>query len=66
MKLESRTPTEALRALVDKLEQIKAHPSYQAVWSIADVHGFKYVGPDWEEELKQAKILLSEWEDTKP
>lgn len=63
---KSRTPLEALKALVVKLKQIEAHPSYRSVWVLADSHGFKYDGPNWKEEVDQAKVLLDDWEETIP
>lgn len=61
-----KTPLEALKALVTKLKEIEIHPSYLSIWSLADSHGLKYDGPTWEEELKQAKVILDDWEETVP
>lgn len=51
---------DALKALVEKLEEIHDNPNYQGVWSMAHAHGHKYNGPTYEEELKKAKKLVEE------
>lgn len=61
-----RTPLEALKVLVQKLEQIEASEDYKAVWALAQVHGYFFTKPSWEHELEQAKMVLSDFEDTIP
>ena len=51
---------EALRALVDRLEEIHAHPAFKGVWTLYHVHGGVYDGPTWVEELKRAKKALED------
>lgn len=54
----------ALEDLTTKLRVIEQHPAYKAVWSLADVHRFKYDGPDWKAELEAAEKVLAEQNPT--
>lgn len=51
-----------LKALVDKLEAAFASDSYKALLAFAYIHGGRYDGPNVEEELKAAKVVLIRWE----
>jgi hypothetical protein len=48
----------ALRALVEKLDEINAHPAFKSVWTLHHVHGGVYDGPNWVTELERAKKAL--------
>ena len=54
---------EVLAALVGKLRLIEKHPSYQSVWSMFEVHGGHYTGPNWKLELETAEALLTKLEN---
>lgn len=49
---------EALRALVNKIRGAENSPSYQSVWIIAHLHGHRYIGPNWKDELEAVEKLL--------
>ena len=51
--------TEALSALVAKLEEIHEHPRFKAVWEIAHYRLGPYDGPTYTQELAAAKETLS-------
>lgn len=46
------------KKLVVKLDEIEKNPSYQTVWSIAQIHGFDYTGPDYKAELTRLRKAL--------
>lgn len=50
---------EALRALYARLDEITRHPSYQSVFTLAQVHGAPYQGPQWGTEVEQARAALA-------
>lgn len=47
-----------LKNLVEKLDLIDNDPSMQGIYSIAFVHGYRYTGPNYKEELDAARALL--------
>jgi hypothetical protein len=49
---------EALQGLVDRLDEIHAHPAYNGMISSYHVHGGVYDGPSWEEPLERARAVL--------
>lgn len=49
---------QALENLVNKVEDIDAHPSFKGMQSLYYIHGFKYDGPNWKAEIDTAKELL--------
>jgi len=51
---------DALDALVKKLELIEKDPRYEAVWTSAFVHGIKYTGPTYIDEMIAAKKVLED------
>jgi hypothetical protein len=51
---------EALWALIDKLDALEASPEYNGVWNSYRVHGGRYTGPNYAEELKAARQALKE------
>jgi hypothetical protein len=48
------------KALVEKIEAIHADNRYRAVWEVAFVHGYKYDGPQYVEELSALKTALAQ------
>lgn len=48
----------ALKALVEKLDEIIGHPAYRAVFEAAFLHGVTYEGPNFESELEAARAAL--------
>lgn len=52
----------ALGALTAKLVEIEENQEFQGIWGLAVVHGFKYTGPNWNEELKKAGEVLQEFD----
>lgn len=55
----------ALRRLVEKLEAVERNPSFQGIWPYLHVHGYKYTGPDWRQELADARLALTSAQDTR-
>lgn len=49
---------DALGALVDRLAYVHQHPQYVSVWVISQAHVGPYQGPNYIEELDDAKALL--------
>ncbi len=49
----------ALSKLVTKLTAIEADPSFQGIWGYLHVRGYKYTGPDWRDDLADARLALS-------
>ena len=50
----------ALGGLVERLDEINAHPEFKSVWTLHHVHGGRYSGPNWVEPLEAARAVLSE------
>ena len=50
----------ALEGLVNRLDEINAHPEFKNVWTLHHVHGGRYAGPTWVEPLEAARAVLSE------
>lgn len=50
----------AAQALVDKLHAIAADPRYISVWTLYQVHGGKYEGPFYVDELTALEKALAE------
>lgn len=49
---------EAAAKLVKKIEAIHSSPEYQAIWTMAAVHGRRYRGEDYDKELQDLKKAL--------
>lgn len=49
---------EALRVLIEKLDEVHDNPEYASVWTIWHVHCGDYEGPTYIEELEAAKSVL--------
>ena len=47
------------QALVDKLDVVHASPDMQAVWVLQYVHGGRYTGPNYANELAALRAALS-------
>ena len=48
----------ALKGLVDRLDEIHADPRYESVWASYMIHGGRYNGPTYVEELARARAAL--------
>lgn len=48
----------ALRALVEKLDEVHNSPEYMSVWTIWHAHCGDYEGPTYVEEFEAAKNVL--------
>jgi hypothetical protein len=48
----------AAKALVDKLDEVHASPAMQSVWVMNHIHGGRYDGPNYAEELKALRAAL--------
>ncbi len=48
----------ALQKLVDKLTEIEADSSFQGIWPYLHVHGYHYTGPNYRDELTNARLEL--------
>jgi hypothetical protein len=49
----------ALRALVDRLDEIVADPAFKSVWVINQIHAGPYRGPNWVDALDRARAALA-------
>jgi hypothetical protein len=49
---------EAARNLLDQLNKVTSSREYVSVWAIYQIHGGKYTGPQYGEELKKLSALL--------
>lgn len=49
--------------LIDKLEMIEKDPKYQQVWTSAHIHGVRYDGPQYDEDLQELKDKMQGWKD---
>lgn len=49
----------ALERLVAKLGAVEADESFQGIWVFLHVHGYRYSGPDWRDDLADARTTLS-------
>jgi DNA repair ATPase RecN len=54
-----RTLEEALRGLLDKMDQVAASPEYLSVWTIAQLHAGPYRGETWTAEFAAAHKALA-------
>ena len=52
------TAREALQNLVERLDEIHAHPEFKSVWTMYAVHGGQYRGPTWVDALEAARVVL--------
>jgi vacuolar-type H+-ATPase subunit E/Vma4 len=50
----------ALKALVDRLDEIRANPDYEAVFFTAQLYRGPYTGPSCEEQYRAARALLNQ------
>ena len=48
----------ALSNLVDAIECVHSDPEYKSVWTLHHIHGGKYKGPGYGEELERARAIL--------
>lgn len=51
---------QALKGLVDRLDEIHADPAYRSVWTINQIHAGPYTGPTYVEALARARAALEE------
>jgi hypothetical protein len=50
----------ALRALIDRLDLVHEDERYKSVWMMYMIHGGRYDGPTYEQELRDAKRALGD------
>lgn len=50
---------EALKGLVDRLDEIHADPVYKSVWTVNQIHAGPYTGPTYVEALARARAALA-------
>jgi hypothetical protein len=50
-----------LNTLATTLDAIENSPSYKAAWEIAFLHGHKYIGPNWKDDLTEARTALANY-----
>lgn len=55
-----------LRKLVDKLTAIENDPSFQGIWGFLYSHGYRYTGPDWRDDLADARLAIADGEQVRP
>ena len=48
----------ALKDLLEKMEEIHENPQYKGVWAFFHAHGQDYTGPTYEKEFQTAKNTL--------
>ena len=53
------TEREALKKLVRVLTAVENSPSFQGIWTFLHVHGYRYDGPNWKDELADARTALA-------
>ena len=46
------------KKLVAKLDAVHADPKYRAVWTNAEIHGMRYSGPRYDDELESLREVL--------
>ena len=51
--------TEATEKFIHKIEEFHKDPRYIGVWQMYVIHGGKYDGPQYAEELKELKLALA-------
>ena len=54
---------ELARALVEKLDVVHEDPAYKGVWGLHYVHGGRYTGPTYTDELGALRRALAQYED---
>jgi hypothetical protein len=61
LKLEARLAkvVEAASALVQEMGEIQASPEYQAVWTLAMIHGAPYKGRNWKAKYERLCAALA-------
>jgi hypothetical protein len=55
-----REVQEKASALVARLKYVHDDPKYQSVWTLAQVHGYPYIGPKYTDELNALNAALAE------
>ena len=46
-------------ALISKLDAINADPQFQSVFTMAHIHGTPYTGPNWVDEVDNARAAIA-------
>lgn len=54
------TPREALEALVKKIDETVNSPEFEGIFTFAHAHGVVYRGPQFGEELEDAREVLAQ------
>ena len=54
---------DALKQLIDRLDQVHADPAYKSVWTQYHNHGGRYAGPTYTEALAKARKVVEGAED---
>lgn len=54
------TVRQALQRLVDKIDQMQVDERFQDVWAMYELHKRSYGGPSYDQELEDAREVLSE------
>jgi hypothetical protein len=54
---------DALKILVERLEEIGRSSELASVFALYESHGFRYSGPNWVEELARARAALLKGDD---
>jgi hypothetical protein len=57
--MEGQDVREAAQRLVAKLDIVHDDPAYQSVWTLHQVHGGQYSGPQYAEELEALRLALA-------
>ena len=50
------------KALVDRMEEVHGSPEFSGVWMLYHVHGGRYDGPSYSDELEKLKEVLKRHE----
>jgi hypothetical protein len=58
LKADLAAAREALGKLTAKLTAIEGDKSFQGIWVFLHAHGFQYTGPDWRDDLADARAFL--------
>ena len=54
-----RAVERAAEALLARLDEVEAHPSYQGVWTFARARGYRYEGPGCDGEVEALRAALA-------
>jgi hypothetical protein len=63
MRCQRDQLADALRGLVDRLDDVHIDPAYKAVWEIHQLHAGPYAGPTYVADLEKARAAAAAVEE---